>query len=222
MYTHRNEIEAIEYVRNHTSVPVPKVFEAYEQPDGRIHILMEFLPGDGPDYTNMTPDEIKAFGKELAGYLQQLRSLEPPEEGFIGSVSLGSSTDHRVGHIRFGPFHSVSDFHDYLRLGGFLESWEYDPMVKKIHSRPEPYKVKLVLEYWEYTKMYFAEAPLYKPFFDAVVGKQGIEKYPEELQAEEDIRRIVSPWRYDDYYGELLEAEERAQGGRNVHDNGSS
>ncbi|KFY12693.1 hypothetical protein V492_03725 [Pseudogymnoascus sp. VKM F-4246] len=250
MYTHRSEIEAMEYVHNHTSVPVPKVFEVYEQPDGAIHILMEFLPGDGPDYTNMTPDEIKTFGKELAGYLQQLRSLEPPEEGFIGSVSLGSSMDHRVGHIRFGPFHSVSDFHDYLRLGGPLESWEYDPVVKKIHSRPEPYKVKFTHadlnptnvqyhngkiqaiidwefagwypEYWEYTKMYFAEGPLYKPFFDAVVGEPGIEKYPEELQAEKDIRRIVSPWRYDDYYGKLLEDEERAQGGRNVHDNGSS
>lgn len=35
--------------------------------------------------------------------------------------------------------------------------------------------------------MYFAEFPIYRPFFDAVVGEPGIEKYPEELQAERNI-----------------------------------
>ncbi|OBT63353.1 hypothetical protein VE03_07196 [Pseudogymnoascus sp. 23342-1-I1] len=232
---------------HHTSVPVPKVFGVYELPDGAIHILMEFVPGDRPDYTNMSPDQIKAFGKELAGYLQQLRSLNPPEDGFVGAVSLGSSMDHRLGHNRFGPFHNVAGFYDYLRLGGPLETWDKDPVVKKIHGRLEPYKVKFTHadlnptnvqyhngriqaiidwefagwypEYWEYTKMYFAESPVYQPFFDAVVSEPSIEKYPEELQAERDIWRLVNPWRYDDYYGKVLTHEGRVQGGGSLCNN---
>ncbi|OBT87379.1 hypothetical protein VE02_04178 [Pseudogymnoascus sp. 03VT05] len=179
----------------------------------------------------MTPEQIKAFGQKLAGYLQQLRSLEPPEEGFIGSVSLGSSMDHRLGHNRFGPFHKVADFHDYLRLGGPLDTWDKDPVV--VHGRTEPYKVKFThadlnptnAQYhdgkiqaiidWEFCRlMYFAEFPIYQPFFDAVVGEPGIEKYPEELRAERDIWRLVNPWRYDDdYYGKVLTNGGHVQGG---------
>lgn len=70
--TSRNEIDAMEYVRSHTSIPVPKVFTVYEQPDCAIHILMEFVPDDGPGYANMTLDQTKAFGQEPTRYLQQL------------------------------------------------------------------------------------------------------------------------------------------------------
>lgn len=215
----------------------------YELPDGAIHILMEFVPGDGPFYTDMTPEQIKEFGQErwVAGYLRQLRNLEPPEEGFIGSVSLGSSMDDRLGHNRFGPFHKVADFHDYLRFGGPLETWNYDPVVKKIHGRSESYKVKFTHanlntrsiqchngriqaiidwefagwypQYWEYTKMYFAEFSFYQTFFAAVVGEPGIEKYPKELRAERDIWRVVNPWQYDDFYGKPLIHGGRLQGG---------
>lgn len=73
----RNEIDPMGYVHSYTSVPITKVFTVCEQPYGAIHILIESVPGDGPHYTNMTPDQIRAFGQELAGYPQQLRSLEP-------------------------------------------------------------------------------------------------------------------------------------------------
>ncbi|KFZ06682.1 hypothetical protein V501_07177 [Pseudogymnoascus sp. VKM F-4519 (FW-2642)] len=230
--TNRNEINAMEYVRSHTSVPLPRVFTVYELPDGAIHILMEFVPGDRPGYTNMTPEQIKAFGQELAGYLRQLRNLEPPEEGFIGSWQTSTI------------IYDLEDLLKLLRLGGPLETWDKDPVVKKIHGGSESYKVKFTHanlnprsiqyhngkiqaivdwefagwypEYWEYTKMYFAEFPFYQPFFDAVVGEPGIEKYPEELRAERDIWRVVNPWRYDDYYGEPLTNGGRLQGGESL------
>ncbi|KAL2760728.1 hypothetical protein ACRALDRAFT_1059516 [Sodiomyces alcalophilus JCM 7366] len=226
--TSRNELDAMEYVRSHTSIPVPKLYEVYERPNGAVHLVMECLPGDGTDYANMSPEQIRAFGQELSGYLQQLRSLEPPEKGFIGSVTRGSLLDHRVGHVRFGPFNSVEDFHSYLRLGGPLETWTRDPVVKIIHGKSGAYRVRFTHadlnpsniqyhngrivgiidwefagwypEYWEYTKMYFADRPVYNMFFDAVEGDPGIEKYPEELKAERDIWRLISPWAYDDYY----------------------
>lgn len=207
--TTRNEADAMDYVRINTSVPIPKVYEVYEQPDGAVHIVMEDLPGNGIDYTSMTPDQIQAFGKELSGYLQQLRSLEPPEKGFIGSVYRESAFDPRVGSLRFGPFHKVADFHSYLRLGRPLDLWLYDPVVKTVHGRSGAYRVKFTHadlsptniqyhngrimgiidwecagwypEYREYTKMWFINRP-------------------EELKAERDIWRRLSPWAYDDFY----------------------
>ena len=77
-------------------------------------------------------------------------------------------------------------------------------------------------EYWEYTKMYFAEGrPGYKGFFEAVEGEQAIEKFGEELEAERDIWGRVSPWGYDDYYGgggRGAVAEEEDGGKREVGD----
>jgi aminoglycoside phosphotransferase len=226
--TSRNEVDAMEYVRTHTSVPIPRVYEVYEPPDGAVNIVMEALPGDGTDYTNMSPEQVQAFGDELSGYLRQLRSLEPPEKGFIGSVNQGPLLDHRAGHVRFGPFHNVDDFHSYLRIGGPPETWMYDSVVKTVHGRSGAYRVKLTHadlnptniqyhngrimgiidwecagwypEYWEYTKMWFADRPAYKNFFAAIEGNPTIDKYPEELKAERDIWQRLSPWAYDDFY----------------------
>ncbi|KAK8128927.1 hypothetical protein PG984_010035 [Apiospora sp. TS-2023a] len=225
--TTRNEADAMEFVRANTSVPIPKVYEVYERPNGSVSIVMESLPGD-TDYANMSPEQVRAFGDELSGYLHQLRSLEPPEKGFIGSVNEGSLLDHRLGNVRFGPFHNVDDFHSYLRFGGPLDTWMYNPVVKKIHGRSSTYRVKFTHadlnptniqyhngrivgiidwetagwypEYWEYTKMRFVDRPAYNKFFEAVEATPTIDKYPEELEAERDIWRRISPWAYEDYY----------------------
>ncbi|XWX01577.1 hypothetical protein V2A60_009605 [Cordyceps javanica] len=223
-----NEVEAMEYVRKHTSIPVPKVYKVYERPDGTVHILMEFIPSDGADYMAMSPAQIKSYGEQLADYLQQLRSLKPPEAGFIGSVNRKPLVDYRTGQVPFGPFPSVDNFHAYLRLGGPLEGWLYDPVVKTVHGRSGEYCVKFTHadlnprniqyrngritgiidwecagwypEYWEYTKMWYDERPPYKTFFDAIEGTAAIEKYPEELEAECDIRRRISSWRLESFY----------------------
>lgn len=227
--TTQHEVDAMEYVRMNTSVPIPKVYEVYEQPDGTVNIVMEALPGDGAAYTSMTPEQIRVFGEELSGYISQLRSLEPPEEGFIGSVNRGSLLDFRAGQIRFGPFHNVGDFHSYLRLGGPVESWMHDPVVKTVHGRSGAYRVKFTHadlnptniqyhkgrikgiidwetagwypEYWEYTKMWYIDRPAYKKFHEAIEGNPNIEKYPEELEAEREIWQLFSPWTYDAFYG---------------------
>lgn len=226
--TGRNELEAMEFVRANTSIPLPRLYEVYERPDGTVGLVMEELPGDGTEYANMGPEQIQAFGQELAGYLQQLRRLKPPEKGFIGSVSQGPLLDYRVGQVTFGPFHRIADFHFYLRLGGPLETWTKDPVVKEVHGRSASYSVKFTHadlnprniqyhngrivgiidwelagwypEYWEYTKMHFNYWPAYEDFFAAVNSEPGIEKYPEELSAERDIWRLISTWAYDDFY----------------------
>jgi hypothetical protein len=54
-------------------------------------------------------------------------------------------------------------------------------------------------EYWEYTKMHFGGAgdrPTWKRFFDAVEAEDKIEKYKEELKAEEEIWERAGPFGY--------------------------
>ncbi|CRK44349.1 hypothetical protein HYQ45_011565 [Verticillium longisporum] len=48
--------------------------------------------------------------------------------------------------------------------------------------------------------MWFADRPVYRKFFEAIEGNVTIEKYPEELKAEQDIWQRLSPWAYDDFY----------------------
>ncbi|KAK3315651.1 kinase-like domain-containing protein [Apodospora peruviana] len=244
--TTRNELDAIEYVRIHTTIPVPELYEVYEQPNGSITLVMEWLPGDGAEYAAMTPERVRVFGRQLSGYLQQLRSLEPPSPNFIGSVNgQGPLRDHRLGNIPFGPSHNIDDFHSYLRLGGPLEAWTGGPEVQAVHRRQD-YKVKFTHadlnptniqyhngrivgiidwetagwypEYWEYTKMHWLDRPPFQKFFDAVEGEGAIDKYHDELKAERDIWRLISMWRYDDYYGNPENAAAVVKGSGNRMD----
>ncbi|POR37012.1 Uncharacterized protein TPAR_02789 [Tolypocladium paradoxum] len=224
---HPNELEAMEFVRKHTTIPVPRVCEIYDYDEGQ-HLVMEEAQGGDIKvcYGGMTPDQVSNFGRELAGHLSQLRSLQPPAPGFIGSLSLGSSLDHRLSGTRFGPFHSVADFHTYLRRGRPLAHWENEPDVIRVHSRPGIYDVKFshadlnpnnILvkdghitaivdwefagwypEYWDYTKMYWSERSIWANFYRAVEGEPGIMKYPDERAAELAIWKRMHPWSYDD------------------------
>lgn len=225
---HPNELEAMEYVRQHTTIPVPRIFKVYKDGD-HCHILMEEVPGDYDTrigYGQMTSEQVKTFGRELADYIGQLRSLQPPEPGFIGSLSLGSSLDHRLSGTRFGPFHSIADFHTYLRRGHPLENWGNKPDVVKTHSKPETYTVKFTHadlhpnniivkdghitaiidwefagwypEYWEYTKMYWGERESWANFYKAVEEEDEIVKYPDEYAGELAIWMRMDPWSYDD------------------------
>ncbi|KAM7192872.1 hypothetical protein V8F20_008669 [Naviculisporaceae sp. PSN 640] len=250
----RNELHAMEFVRANTTIPLPTIFVVYvfpqsSQPENsvdheRIHMIMSHLPGSNQAYVDMSESQIREYGKQLAGCLAQLRCLEPPAARYVGSVTGQSLIDHRLGHIPFGPFATVAEFHDYLRLGGKLENWTGGDIVKTVHGRNlnldfedkesektvKGYITKFTHadlnpsnimydgqritgiidwefagfypEYWEYTKMYFAEGrPAYANFFSAVEREDSIAKYREELEAENDIQERVSFWRYDDYYG---------------------
>ncbi|KAG6368959.1 hypothetical protein INS49_003178 [Diaporthe citri] len=141
----KNELEAMEFVRSRTNIPIPRILKVYEFGE-RNHPVMEMAssaPRDVEvDYRQMTPDQVKNFGTELGGYIQHLRSLKPPTDGIIGSVNLGKNHDPRLDGSAWGPFHGVADFHTYLRLGHPLSHWENEPDVTLAHSRPEQYSIK--------------------------------------------------------------------------------
>lgn len=226
--TTRNELEAMEFVRSRTNLPIPRIFRVYEFGE-RHHLVMEMASSGARDveidYCQMTPEQVEKFGSELGGYIQQLRGLEPPTNGIIGSVSLGKNHDSRLDGSAWGPFHGIADFHTYLRLGHPLRHWEDEPDVMLVHSNPDKYSIKFTHadlrpnnilvknghitaiidwefagwypEYWEYTKMHWTPSPLWEKFYEAVEKEASIPKYPDELAAETAIWRRMYPYAYD-------------------------
>lgn len=214
--------------------------------------MMSQIPGDDLEdvISKLSDGQVASIVKELAGYLGQLRRLEPPApapapkdgasspaaEGkkmvtapLVGGVGGVPGHDVRLGSSGWGPFRSVADFHTHLRFGEPLEYWEDKPAVAAAHGKEDgAYKLKFTHadialrnirvkdgkiagiidwefagwypEYWEYTKMHYGGAgdrPTWKRFFDAVEAEEGIEKYREELKAEEEIWARAGPFGYE-------------------------
>ncbi|KFZ08193.1 hypothetical protein V501_06067 [Pseudogymnoascus sp. VKM F-4519 (FW-2642)] len=114
------EVEAMELVRQHTSIPIPSVFEIYvdENDESRSSwFSMSVIPGSSltDAWPSMNGEARTATQADLRSYLDELRTVASPAPASIGSCSGGSAYDHRLnnGHP-CGPFASVSDFHDFL------------------------------------------------------------------------------------------------------------
>lgn len=220
---HRSELEAILFAQKHTKIPVPRVTEVYEYGDLR-HLVMERAPGQPLEvvWDSLTAEQKQNVIMELTTYIGQLRSLSPPVPEGIGSTSLSSGYDHRLGGNRFGPFQNIAEFHGFVRRGTPIDAW--DESVARVHSRLDYYKVKFTHgdlcpnnilvdkgkitaiidwefagwfpEYWEYTKIHYGWRPYRKAIYDAL--DQTLTRYPEELAAESAIWKVFDTFDYDD------------------------
>src|SRR5271163_3198925 len=89
------ELEALKYVAQYTSIPVPKVHGTYHV-DGRLYIEMEYLEGETLQAAwvgHLSSAEKKAVVEELASYIEQLRLLEPPQRGAVASAEFKQCLD---------------------------------------------------------------------------------------------------------------------------------
>ncbi|EEQ29245.1 uncharacterized protein MCYG_02064 [Microsporum canis CBS 113480] len=89
---------------------------------------------------SLNEEQRQSIVKEFTVYIEQLRGLIPPKEGAVGSTKMCAGYDHRLGHCRFGPFDSISDFHNYVRRGEPLKFW--DEAVSLVHKRSSSYTTK--------------------------------------------------------------------------------
>ncbi|KAK4151643.1 kinase-like domain-containing protein [Chaetomidium leptoderma] len=121
----RREVEAMDYVRRHTSLLIPTIMETSpeldteygEKPAPEGWILMERLPGVelGVAWPNMSEESREETIRQLRSCFDQLHQLRPDGAGWIGSFSGGPAYDHRLDNrAPCGPFSTVGDFHDYL------------------------------------------------------------------------------------------------------------
>lgn len=116
----RREADALDFVRQHTSIPIPSVFEIHIDEDDTnpgSWLSMNAIPGCPltDAWPNMNEEARKATQTDLHSYLYELRAVPPPTPAYIGSCKGGPAYDHRLnnGHP-CGPFASESDFNDFL------------------------------------------------------------------------------------------------------------
>ncbi|CAG8948723.1 hypothetical protein HYFRA_00001844 [Hymenoscyphus fraxineus] len=114
--TRMGEAAAMKLVRSKTSVPVPKVFNAYivEETNDPC-ILMEFVEGDvlRDVWDDMTHDEKASIVSQLKGFMDELRSIKGE---FIGAVDETPCVDRifEGNSSRYGPYGNEAEFHEGL------------------------------------------------------------------------------------------------------------
>src|ERR1700733_6624538 len=109
------EAEAMRYVANNTSIPVPKV-KACWSAEGVTYIAMNVIGGTELHlaWHDMSHMMKRRVVDQLRNYLAQLRALKPPVDGAVTSVTGGVLRDaSRVGFDPFGPFQNHEDFHEF-------------------------------------------------------------------------------------------------------------
>ena len=104
-----------EFIAKHTSIPVPHILDGFKY-DGTVHIVQEFI--DAPLLLNvwrgLDLDDRKRCMIQLKGYIEQLRSLVPPEPGKVQSIDGEGFTDGRLGYDEWGPFERHDSFSDFF------------------------------------------------------------------------------------------------------------
>ncbi|KJZ70885.1 hypothetical protein HIM_09750 [Hirsutella minnesotensis 3608] len=116
------EAETMRFVSRNTTIPVPKVYCAFEH-KGRGYIVMEAIQGQSlwHGWVRRSQESKEKILLNLRLMIQQLHSLQPPDNGGVANVSGGPVYDQRLPKNHFwGPFPSIHAFHMKLcdGLGG--------------------------------------------------------------------------------------------------------
>ena len=134
------ELEALQFVAQTTSIPVPRVHRTYIY-HGKLFIELEYIKGQDLESAwrrdLLSMDQKKAIMNELVGFVDQLRKLQPPREGIVASAESKSCLDYRIGTRLVGPFSSHEEFHNLLRGGIPLEDCGkvFGEQALRCHSR---------------------------------------------------------------------------------------
>jgi len=136
---HLAEASSMQFIAQHTSIPVPKVYCAFTR-KGCTYLVMERIQGEiltrGWD---KRPAELKKrLLSQLKGMVEEMRKIPAPQGQGVSNVDGGQIWDCRLpGGISHGPFKNIHEFHKYLR-GGF-ESNPHPEVTKLISLQDRPW-----------------------------------------------------------------------------------
>jgi len=106
------EAEAINFVSENTSVPVPKIFNSYKIGD-IAYIIMEYIKGKTLEelWEDLSNEERLTILSELKGYINQIRNIKGT---YIGSVNKKPCIDIRRHSKEGGPFDTEAEFNEFI------------------------------------------------------------------------------------------------------------
>ncbi|KEY73342.1 hypothetical protein S7711_01456 [Stachybotrys chartarum IBT 7711] len=131
------EVEAMQYVASHTTVPVPTVYAVHTQKNGCIYIEMAYVPGQCLDslWSSLSTGQRDQVVADIKQHLSELRKLEPPAQSMVCSALQNPAHDYRIGARFFGPLNH-DEFHSLAR--GHLRMEDVAPFlgeeVAKVHT----------------------------------------------------------------------------------------
>jgi hypothetical protein len=170
-------------------------------------------------WDRFTDLEKQGLVDEIAGYIKQLRDLEPPDLHRVSSTEGNACRQIRVGTVkRFGPFDDAAGFHKLIRGNTDLEPSRqvFGEDVVQCHQRD--YRIRFTHgdfgvsnilvrydatvaaiidwecagwypEYWEYTMAHYNH--IYCMEFYAMLRERVETRYDEELKAERAMWRML-------------------------------
>ncbi|KAH9863395.1 hypothetical protein IAQ61_009672 [Plenodomus lingam] len=134
-----NEASTMQFVAQHTSIPVPRVYCAFKR-KGRVYIVMERIQGEpiGAGWYKRSEESKAKLLEQLKRMIEEMRSITPPEGVGVAHVNGGPLYAPRLPgtYLHSGPFSTIQDFHSYLRFG--IEAHpEHKPEISELISRQE-------------------------------------------------------------------------------------
>ena len=116
------EARVMAYIRQNTSIPVPRLLMAFEQ-DHRGYLVMDFVDAESLDVAccDLTSEQLSSIALQLADFVQQIRRLPLPRQP-LGSWNGGpyrntwftpNYWEDASVIVPASPFRSVDEFHAY-------------------------------------------------------------------------------------------------------------
>ena len=150
MYIKRNHVVRLtegavtEFVRKHTTIPVPMVIDTFTNAEGITTLVLSELPGDSlqasRDEYGITEEQSRWVSRQLSPMLAQLRAIPPPSAAVSGFNDTQIFCERiMLGSRPWGPWPSVAEFHTFLLRSDvqvppdmYDEVWD---KIKTVHSR---------------------------------------------------------------------------------------
>ncbi|KAK6353565.1 hypothetical protein TWF696_005527 [Orbilia brochopaga] len=112
----QREVDAMTFVRDHTCIPVPCVYDFYHDEKEQGYIVMDYVEGQNLEDCWGCLDELSKtkIAEQLRRYMDELRSIPPPSPAYIGGVSHTPAIDLRNALAFGGPFASETEFDEWL------------------------------------------------------------------------------------------------------------
>ncbi|PFH45959.1 hypothetical protein AMATHDRAFT_70842 [Amanita thiersii Skay4041] len=215
------EPDAMRYVSEHTTMPIPRVIDAIPVEDGAVFVMTRISgePMTGR-ITGFTEEERSFLASDLKQGFDQLRTLPPPNSGpLICGFDWGSFVCYRINDDPIGPFGTEPEFyqflydHWHLKMQDHLKEFGRDVHSKKhricfSHNDLCPHNIILddnkrlagvidwecaawLPDYWEYTRACYY-CQLGKEWQQMMVDVFG--PWPEELRVEQEMWKYNDPW----------------------------
>ncbi|KAI0198791.1 kinase-like domain-containing protein [Astrocystis sublimbata] len=186
----RDEAAVMHFVREHTTIPVPRVYATTP-----TSITMDFVEGTTlqESWNDLTDEERTNVSDQLRDYLTQLRAVKG---SYIGGFARGPAIDSRLFDFEGGPFETEAEWNEFL-LEGLVESCP--PALRSMLSTQLRTDHEIVLTHGD---LHATNIMVRDGRIVALIDWENAGFYPEYLDL---IKPLRGPkWRVG-YYGALID-----------------